>query len=98
MSWLTTGLNFPLRALIRGYQLLISPILAGTCRYEPTCSSYTLEALTLHGPFKGLWLAAKRIGRCHPFGGYGYDPVPETKDCDSDPCCAHTHKKVLVVK
>ncbi len=93
-----TGLNFPLRLLIRGYQLLISPVLAGTCRYQPTCSAYALDALALHGPFKGSWLAAKRISRCHPFGGYGYDPVPETKDGDSDPCCARTHKKVLVVK
>ena len=77
---------------------MISPILAGTCRYEPTCSSYALEALSLHGPIKGTWLTAKRIGSCHPFGGFGYDPVPETKGCDSEPSCAHTHKKVLVIK
>ncbi|NQW00718.1 MAG: membrane protein insertion efficiency factor YidD [Rhodospirillales bacterium] len=98
MSWLTTGLNFPLRMLIRGYQLLISPIMAGSCRFEPTCSAYALDALSQHGPFVGSWLALKRILRCNPFGGYGYDPVPQTKHGDAAPCCASSHKKVLVVK
>jgi len=65
------------KILIRGYQLLLSPVLAGRCRYEPTCSEYALGALDAYGPIKGLLLAIKRIGRCHPWGGYGYDPVPE---------------------
>ena len=51
-----------------------------SCRYSPTCSSYTLEALQKHGIFKGGWLAIKRIGSCHPWGGSGYDPVPEKEN------------------
>jgi putative membrane protein insertion efficiency factor len=74
------------KGTIRGYQLLISPVLPGTCRYEPTCSQYGLEAVTRFGALKGGWLALKRIGRCHPWGGWGYDPVPET--CDK-PSCGH---------
>lgn len=62
---------------IRGYQLLISPFLAPSCRFEPTCSHYALEALRKHGSWRGSWLALKRIGRCHPFCEGGYDPVPE---------------------
>ncbi|NND63311.1 MAG: membrane protein insertion efficiency factor YidD [Flavobacteriaceae bacterium] len=68
--------TFPLVILIKGYQYLISPLLPSTCRYEPTCSNYALEALKIHGLFKGTWLAAKRISSCHPYGGSGYDPVP----------------------
>ncbi|MBK0416129.1 membrane protein insertion efficiency factor YidD [Chromobacterium haemolyticum] len=62
--------------LIRFYQLAISPWLAPRCRFQPTCSSYAIEAVKKHGAFKGGWLAARRIGRCHPWGGSGYDPVP----------------------
>lgn len=61
---------------IRFYQLCISPMLPQSCRYQPTCSSYAIEAITKHGPLKGGWLALKRIARCHPWGGSGYDPVP----------------------
>ncbi len=60
---------------IRAYQRLISPFFPSVCRFQPTCSSYTREAIETHGPLRGLWLAFKRIGRCHPFGGSGYDPV-----------------------
>lgn len=67
----------PFVLLIKGYQLLISPLLPSTCRYNPTCSHYSLEALQKHGLLKGGWLAIKRIGSCHPWGGSGYDPVPE---------------------
>ncbi|HSN77765.1 MAG TPA: membrane protein insertion efficiency factor YidD [Anaerolineae bacterium] len=63
-------------ALIRGYQRFISPLLASNCRFHPTCSQYTLEAVERYGAAKGLWLGAKRIGRCHPFNPGGYDPVP----------------------
>ncbi len=61
---------------IRVWQLTISRVLPPTCRYSPSCSHYTIEALRRHGPAKGLWLGIKRIGRCHPWGSSGYDPVP----------------------
>jgi len=63
--------------LIRLYQLTLSPWLGRQCRYEPTCSHYAAEALQRFGVRRGVWLAAKRIGRCHPWGRSGYDPVPE---------------------
>ncbi|MDN0084250.1 membrane protein insertion efficiency factor YidD [Crenobacter sp. SG2305] len=62
--------------LIRFYQLAISPWLAPRCRFQPTCSAYAVEALGKHGVFKGGYLAARRLARCHPWGGSGYDPVP----------------------
>jgi putative membrane protein insertion efficiency factor len=63
-------------AAIRGYQLLIRPLLSGSCRYLPTCSEYAAEAIVTYGALKGGWLGLKRIFRCHPFGGAGLDPVP----------------------
>ena len=61
---------------IKLYQVLISPLLGSSCRYSPTCSQYSIEAIKKHGPFKGLWLAVKRISNCHPWGGSGHDPIP----------------------
>lgn len=58
------------------YQKVISPYTPPSCRFTPTCSEYARQALLKHGPIKGLWLAIKRIARCHPWGGSGYDPVP----------------------
>jgi uncharacterized protein len=65
-----------LAALIRGYQVAISPLLAPSCRFHPSCSQYALEAVTRHGALRGGWLAARRLARCHPFHPGGYDPVP----------------------
>ena len=62
--------------LVRGYQVILSPLLPAACRYYPSCSAYAIEALEKHGPWHGGWLAMKRIGRCHPFRAGGYDPVP----------------------
>ncbi|MEY3717632.1 MAG: hypothetical protein RL285_1507 [Bacteroidota bacterium] len=65
-----------LMAFIRVYQYVLSPLLPNSCRFVPTCSQYGVEALRKHGPMKGFWLTVKRISRCHPWGGSGYDPVP----------------------
>jgi putative membrane protein insertion efficiency factor len=67
---------FPLILLIVLYQRIISPWIGPKCRYTPTCSQYGIEALKKYGPVKGLWLAIRRVSRCHPWGGSGYDPVP----------------------
>ena len=61
---------------IRLYQLFVSGLRESPCRYLPTCSEYTRLAIEIHGPWRGGWLGARRIGRCHPWGGYGLDPVP----------------------
>ena len=69
-------LSLPLILLVRFYQKFISPYKPSCCRFTPTCSQYALDALRKYGPLKGSWLAFKRIIRCHPWGGSGYDPVP----------------------
>ncbi|HLV50562.1 MAG TPA: membrane protein insertion efficiency factor YidD [Flavobacterium sp.] len=69
-------LIFPFVVLIRFYQVCISPFTPASCRFSPTCSHYTLEALKKHGLIKGGWLGIKRIASCHPWGKSGYDPVP----------------------
>ena len=66
--------------LVRFYQAAISPYLPASCRFTPTCSHYTIEALQKHGLLKGGWLSIKRISSCHPWGRSGYDPVPEVKE------------------
>ena len=71
---------------VRGYRLVASPWVGHGCRFQPTCSAYALEALELHGGIKGGFLAARRICRCHPWGGSGYDPVPEL---GAGPCRHH---------
>ncbi|NNK82540.1 MAG: membrane protein insertion efficiency factor YidD [Flavobacteriaceae bacterium] len=73
-------LIFPFVFLVRVYQTVISPLTPATCRYAPTCSHYTIEALKKHGLFYGGKLAIKRIFSCHPWGGSGYDPVPDKKE------------------
>ena len=86
---MSEALSLFLKALLRFYQLLISPALramSGThCRFEPTCSSYMYQAIDMHGPRRGVWLGLRRLCRCHPWGGgAGYDPVPqsETLKCE----------------
>lgn len=71
--------TFPLLILIRGYQLIISPLLGSNCRFMPTCSEYAMESLKSHGLIKGSYLTIKRIGKCHPWGSHGYDPIPTKK-------------------
>ena len=76
-----------IRLLIRGYQLLVSPLLGLIvgpgcgCRFQPTCSNYVLEAVEAHGVLRGSWLGLKRLVRCQPWGGSGYDPVPPACNC-----------------
>lgn len=83
-------LTLPFRGLIWGYKLLIRPVIGPRCRYLPTCSDYALEALETHGLARGLWLAAGRLLRCHPWGGSGYDPVPPL---GAPSCASHLHGK-----
>lgn len=61
---------------LRAYKLTLSPLIGRQCRFLPTCSEYAAEALIAHGPWRGSWLAARRVCRCNPWGGFGYDPVP----------------------
>jgi putative membrane protein insertion efficiency factor len=69
-------LSLPFMAVIRLYQMIVSPMLGPSCRFTPTCSQYGLEAFKKYGLFKGFWLTFTRILRCNPFGGHGHDPVP----------------------
>ncbi len=87
MAWL-------LRKLIRGYQLLLSPLLGSRCRFYPSCSAYALQAIELHGAFKGSWLAIKRLGRCHPYHPGGLDYVPGSPEALAEQrsqCCKENH-------
>ena len=76
-------------AAISMYQRVLSPYLPGTCRYTPTCSHYAQEAIERHGLFRGSWLTTKRLLRCHPWGGHGYDPVP----ADVGMSASHEHER-----
>jgi putative membrane protein insertion efficiency factor len=73
-------LAWPLLGLVWLYRLLISPWLGNNCRFDPSCSQYALDALRIHGAFRGSWLAVRRISRCHPWGDSGIDPVPTRQD------------------
>ncbi|MFI3321108.1 MAG: membrane protein insertion efficiency factor YidD [Rikenellaceae bacterium] len=76
LNWLKKAAIFVPVLLIRFYQLSISPLFPPSCRFTPTCSAYSLQAYRKHGFFKGTYLTIRRISRCHPWGGSGYDPVP----------------------
>ena len=76
-------------ALLRVYKRFISPLLGPRCRFVPSCSEYAMDAISLHGPLRGSWLAARRLGRCHPFHPGGFDPVPG-RDA-APPCCTGKH-------
>ena len=76
LKFINKALVWVLMLPILFYRACISPRTPPACRFTPTCSQYALEALRKHGPFRGTWLALKRIARCHPWGGSGYDPVP----------------------
>jgi uncharacterized protein len=67
--------SYPFLFLVKFYQYLLSPLLPNACRYTPTCSQYAIDAIRKYGPLKGMWMGLKRIARCHPWGGSGYDPV-----------------------
>lgn len=95
----TFGKRLPvlmLRGAIRAYQLTFSAWLGRQCRFGPSCSEYAMEAVERHGALQGAWLAIKRVSRCHPWGGSGYDPVPEPAPKTKNPQPAvrggrHTH-------
>jgi putative membrane protein insertion efficiency factor len=76
MKKISQLLSYPFILLIRFYQLIISPMIGPKCRYTPTCSSYSLQAFKKYGVLKGFVLSIKRISKCHPWGGSGYDPLP----------------------
>ncbi|GGB95257.1 hypothetical protein GCM10011352_21670 [Marinobacterium zhoushanense] len=93
MTTLRRGIIQLLKCPIKIYQYLISPLLGNNCRFYPSCSHYTLEAIETHGPLRGCWLGLKRILRCHPFSDGGIDPVPPPRHlCNHEPSnsCDHT--------
>jgi putative membrane protein insertion efficiency factor len=77
--------------LIRFYQVMISPWTLPSCRYQPTCSHYAKEAIEVHGALRGSWLGLRRLLRCHPWGGWGYDPVPPATHREHGKGARHTH-------
>ena len=85
----------PLIGLVRAYQVVLSPVMGGACRFEPSCSNYMIEALKTHGAVKGTLLGLWRILRCHPFGAHGYDPVPETWPGLFGKCSMHNAQCIM---
>jgi putative membrane protein insertion efficiency factor len=85
----------PMRGLIAVYRYGVSPFIAGSCRYHPSCSAYAEEALATHGAFRGSWIALKRMARCHPCGDHGHDPVPELETNSADEHVLSSHLSSL---
>ncbi len=88
-----------LRGAVIGYRYSLSALIGRNCRFAPTCSAYAIEAIERHGAIAGGWLALRRIARCHPWGGSGYDPVPDapTKTAGGpgrDSCCGPAHRQM----
>jgi putative membrane protein insertion efficiency factor len=77
-------MKYVLMGLLKAYRLVISPLYGQVCRYHPSCSAYALRAVEVHGAVRGSWLAARRLGRCHPWAPGGYDPVPGTPEHDEE--------------
>jgi uncharacterized protein len=75
-NYIMKGAGWILLLPVYFYKYVISPLTPASCRHIPTCSEYAVQAIKIHGPFRGFWLTTKRIGRCHPWGTHGYDPVP----------------------
>lgn len=84
-----------LLASIRGYRYLLSPFFGQHCRFHPTCSAYAIEAIEIHGPWRGAWLAARRVGRCHPLNDGGIDWVPMPRERCDMPYRTSTHAERL---
>jgi len=80
-------MSAPLIGLIQLYRYLISPMIGSRCRFLPSCSEYAIEALRRHGLVRGAWLTTQRLLRCHPWGGHGYDPVPDDDAQRGAGCC-----------
>jgi uncharacterized protein len=79
-----------MRAAVRAYQLIVSPLFPPSCRFLPSCSDYAIEALERHGALRGGGLALWRLARCHPWGGSGYDPIPQAEPMTSPAACRHS--------
>ena len=77
INLLSRALSSAIILCVRAYKVTLSPLFSGCCRFEPSCSTYCIEAVRTHGPARGVWLAARRLLRCRPFGPSGYDPGPE---------------------
>ncbi|MQQ08456.1 membrane protein insertion efficiency factor YidD [Epibacterium sp. SM1979] len=91
-----TPFAFVLSLPVRAYRLIFSPWVGHNCRFQPTCSAYAMEALEKHGAVKGSWLTLRRLGRCHPLGSSGYDPVPDPtapKTKGGCGCCGTSSEK-----
>ncbi|HOW70220.1 MAG TPA: membrane protein insertion efficiency factor YidD [Phycisphaerae bacterium] len=91
MPVLRRVLIFLVECLICGYRVIVAPLLIGNCKFVPSCSEYCLQAVHTHGPWRGMWLAMKRLARCHPFSMGGIDPVPPPACSSGQPSARSSH-------